>query len=95
MSRVRPASAADLRCGWRGRRATGAGGVTAASLNKRLGLSFGKIVTLFADRFGLTVTRGAVVRALHRAARQHSRPMQRSVSAPRVDSVRVSDPLSV
>ena len=43
---------------------------TAASLNKQLGLSFGKIVTLFADRFGLVVTRGAVVRAVHRAATQ-------------------------
>ena len=43
---------------------------TAASFNKQLGLSFGKIVTVFADRFGLVVTRGAVVRALHRAAAQ-------------------------
>jgi len=43
---------------------------TAASLNKQLGISFGKIATLFGDRFGLTVTRGAVVRALHRAATQ-------------------------
>ena len=43
---------------------------TAASFNKLLGLSFGKIVTLFADRFGLVVTRGAVVRAVHRAAVQ-------------------------
>ena len=43
---------------------------TAASLNKQLGLSFGKIVTLLADRFGLVVTRGAVVRAVHRAAAQ-------------------------
>ena len=43
---------------------------TAASFNKQLGLSFGKVVTLFADRFGLSVTRGAVVRAVHRAAAQ-------------------------
>lgn len=43
---------------------------TAALLNKHLGLSFGKIVTLFADRFGLVMTRGAAVRALHRAAAQ-------------------------
>lgn len=43
---------------------------TAALLNKHLGLSFGKIVTLFADRFGLAMTRGAAVRALHRAAAQ-------------------------
>lgn len=43
---------------------------TAASFNKQLGLSFGKIVTLLADRFGLAVTRGAVVRAVHRAAAQ-------------------------
>ena len=40
----------------------------AASFNKQLGLSFGKIETVFADRFGLTVTRGALVRAVHRVA---------------------------
>ncbi len=43
---------------------------TAASLNKQFGLSFGKIATLLADRFGSAVTRGAVVRAVHRAAAQ-------------------------
>jgi len=42
----------------------------AVSLNKQFGLSFGKIAMLFRDRFGLTVTRGALVRALHRAAAQ-------------------------
>jgi transposase len=40
----------------------------AASFNKHLGLSFSKIGTVFADRFGLTVTRGALVRAVHRVA---------------------------
>jgi transposase len=40
----------------------------AASFNKQLGLSFSKIETVFADRFGLTVTRGALVRAVHRVA---------------------------
>jgi transposase len=40
----------------------------AASFNKQLGLSFGKIETVFVDRFGLTVTRGALVRAVHRVA---------------------------
>jgi transposase len=40
----------------------------AASFNKQLGLSFGKIKTVFADRFGLTVTRGALIRAVHRVA---------------------------
>ncbi len=40
----------------------------AASFNKQLGLSFSKIETVFADRFGLTVTRGALVRAVHRIA---------------------------
>jgi len=44
----------------------------AASFNKQLGLSFSKIVTLLADRFGLVVTRGAVVRAVHRAAAKAS-----------------------
>ena len=42
----------------------------AVSLNKQLGLSFGKVAALFRDRFGLHVTRGALVRALHRAATQ-------------------------
>ena len=38
----------------------------AASFNKQL--SFSKIGTVFADRFGLMVTRGALVRAVHRVA---------------------------
>jgi transposase len=42
----------------------------AVILNKQLGLSFGKIVVLLRDRFGLTVTRGGLVHAVHRAARQ-------------------------
>jgi len=40
----------------------------AASFSKELGLSFSKIATVFADRFGLSVTRGALVRGLHRVA---------------------------
>jgi transposase len=39
-------------------------------LNKRLGLPYGKIAQLLRDRFGLTVTSGALVQAVHRAARQ-------------------------
>jgi transposase len=39
-------------------------------LNKQLGLSFGKIVTLLQQRYGLTVTRSGLVHAVHRAARQ-------------------------
>ena len=39
-------------------------------LNKQLGLSFGKIVTRLAQLYGLTVTRGGLVQAVHRAARQ-------------------------
>jgi len=42
----------------------------AVILNKQCGLSFGRIVHLLRDRFGLTVTRGGVVHAVHRAARQ-------------------------
>jgi hypothetical protein len=42
----------------------------AVLLNKRYGLAYGKITALFRDRFGLTITRGGVVHALHRAARQ-------------------------
>jgi len=41
---------------------------TAAVLNKQLGLSFGKVATLFAERFGLPIAPSAIVRALHRAA---------------------------
>jgi transposase len=39
-------------------------------LNKQLGLPYGKIVTLLRDRFGLTVTRGGLVHAVRRTARQ-------------------------
>jgi transposase len=42
----------------------------AVILNKQLGLSFGKIAHLLRDRFGLTVTRGGLIHAIHRAARQ-------------------------
>lgn len=52
----------------------------AVILNKQLGLSFGKIVTLLRDRFGLTVTRGGLVHAVHRAARQ-ARPTYAALCA--------------
>jgi transposase len=39
-------------------------------LNKRFGLPYGKIVALLRDRFGLRVTRGGLVQAIHRAARR-------------------------
>jgi transposase len=42
----------------------------AVLLNKRFGLPYGKIAALLRDRFGLTVTRGGVVQAVQRAARQ-------------------------
>jgi transposase len=42
----------------------------AVLLNKRSGLPYGKIAALLRDRFGLTVTRGGLVHAIHRAARQ-------------------------
>jgi transposase len=42
----------------------------AVLLNKRVGLPYGKIAALLRDRFGLTVTRGGLVHAIHRAARQ-------------------------
>ena len=41
----------------------------AVLLNKRCGLSYGKIAALLRDRFGLTVTTGGLVQAVHRAAR--------------------------
>jgi len=42
----------------------------AVILNKQLGLSFGKIATLFRQQYRLTVTRSGLVQAVHRAARQ-------------------------
>jgi len=42
-------------------------------LNKRFGLPYGKIAALLRDRFGLVVTRGGLVHAVHRAAR-HAQP---------------------
>jgi transposase len=45
----------------------------AVILNKRCGLSFGRIAQLLHERFGLTVTRGGLVHAVHRAAR-HAQP---------------------
>jgi len=45
----------------------------AVLLNKRYGLAYGKIAALLRDRFGLTVTRGGLVHAIHRAAR-HGQP---------------------
>jgi transposase len=39
-------------------------------LNKRLGLPYGKIAALLRDRFSLLITRGGLVHAVHRAARQ-------------------------
>lgn len=42
----------------------------AVILNKQCGLSFGRIVQLLRDRFALTVTRGGLVHAVQRAARQ-------------------------
>jgi transposase len=42
----------------------------AVLLNKRYGLAYGKIAGLLRERFGLTVTRGGLVHAIHRAARQ-------------------------
>jgi transposase len=45
----------------------------AVLLNKRFGLPHGKIAALLRARFGLTVTRGGLVHAMHRAAR-HAAP---------------------
>ena len=42
----------------------------AVLLNKRYGLPYGKIAALLHDRFGLRITRGGLVHAVHRAARQ-------------------------
>jgi hypothetical protein len=39
-------------------------------LNKQLGLSFAKIATLLQQQYAVTVTRGGLVHAFHRAARQ-------------------------
>jgi transposase len=45
----------------------------AVILNKQLGLSYGKIAALFQQQYRLTVTRGGLVHAVHRAAR-HAQP---------------------
>lgn len=42
----------------------------AVLLNKRCGLSYGKIAALLRDRFGLRVTCGGLVQAVHRAGRR-------------------------
>jgi transposase len=42
----------------------------AVLLNKRCGLSYGKIAALLRDRFGVRVTCGGLVHAVHRAARR-------------------------
>ena len=42
----------------------------AVILNKQMGLSFGKIATLFRQQYGMTVSRGGLVHAVQRAARQ-------------------------
>ena len=42
----------------------------AVVLNKQFGVPLGKIATLLRERFGLSVTAGGLVHALHRAARQ-------------------------
>lgn len=41
----------------------------AADLNKGLGLPFGKVQGLFADFFGISITRGGICQAVHRVAR--------------------------
>jgi transposase len=43
---------------------------TAAVLHKQFGLPVGKVAGVFQQHFGLTITPGGVVHALHRAARQ-------------------------
>jgi transposase len=45
----------------------------AVLLNKRCGLSYGKIAALLRDQFGLRVTCGGLVQAVHRVAR-HAQP---------------------
>lgn len=42
----------------------------AVLLNKRYGMAYGKISALLRERFGLRVTRGGLVHAIHRAARR-------------------------
>ena len=52
----------------------------AVLLNKRYGMAYGKIAGLLRDRFGLSVTRGALVHLVHRAARQ-ARPTYATLCA--------------
>ena len=52
----------------------------AVLLNKRFGVPYGKIAALLRDRFGLTVTRGGLVQAVHRTAR-HAQPTYAALCA--------------
>ena len=52
----------------------------AVLLNKRFGLPYGKITALLRDRFGLRITRGGLVHAVHRAAR-HAQPTYAALCA--------------
>jgi transposase len=64
---------------------------TAAVLNKQLGLSFGKIATLFGERFGLAVGASAIVRARHRAATKAFPTYATLVQAVRTSPIVVAD----
>ncbi len=52
----------------------------AVILNKQLGLSYGKIATLLQQQYRLTVTRGGLVQAVHRAA-HHAQPTYAALCA--------------
>ena len=58
---------------------------TAAVLHKQFGLPLGKVAAFYQQHFGLTITTGGVVHALHRAAR-HATPTYAAL----IDTVRQS-----
>lgn len=58
---------------------------TAAVLHKQFGLPLGKVAAFYQQHFGLTVTTGGLVQALHRAAR-HATPTYAAL----IDTVRQS-----
>ena len=84
-SRPRPAPVANLRRRWGAANVhLGPGAVTfIVLLHKHVGVSLEKIATLLRERFGLTVTPGGLVQALHRAAR---------VAAPSYDDHESAEP---
>ena len=64
---------------------------TAAALHTQFGVPFGKIATFYQQHFGLRITTGGLVHALHRAARQATPTYAALIQAVRQSLVVVPD----